>query len=265
MDLIHTNASNIQTDMEYEDDPVFADPVLDAIMAEERTTPKLPFVVMACILAITSVLSLLRGSSRGVSVIGIQPCSALYWFLSFSPVPLLIVTAVCVCWFLMRKHRRREAHNYQYQANEMQWSKKNTIILVAASFVAGLLAGLLGIGGGMIFGPLMLEFKMLPEVAAATSSFMILFTSVAAIIQFTILDRMIPDYSIWFAVLGFACSLLGQFLLTRIVKKYRKTSLIVLCVAAVIALSTVLLVTIGIMNIMEDVRAGLSFGFRSAC
>jgi uncharacterized membrane protein YfcA len=45
--------------------------------------------------------------------------------------------------------------------------------MVFMSFFAGLLAGLLGIGGGTIFGPLMLEFKIQPEVAAATSSFMI--------------------------------------------------------------------------------------------
>lgn len=36
---------------------------------------------------------------------------------------------------------------------------------------------LLGIGGGMITGPLLLEMGVLSQVTAATSSFMVLFTS----------------------------------------------------------------------------------------
>jgi len=117
----------------------------------------------------------------------------------------------------------------------------------------------------MVFGPLLLEFKMLPEVVAATSSFMILFTSVAAVIQFAVLDRLIPDYALCFVIIGFSSSLLGQFLLTKTVKKYGKTSLIVLCVSVVIGLSTMLLVTVGIMNIVEDVKANVNFGFKPIC
>jgi len=265
MDLNQGSFNNIQTGLIVQDEPVFADPALNSILVEEKSTPILPFLVMAVVLLFTSILSLLRGNSRGKSIIGVKPCSGAYWFLSFSPVLLLIPAGIGVCWFLIKKHNTRQRHNYEYQSGDVRFTPFNTVVMATASFAAGLLAGLLGIGGGMVFGPLMLEFKMLPEVAAATSSFMILFTSVAAIIQFAILDRLIPDYSIWFALLGFVSSLLGQFVLTRVVKKYRKTSLIVLCVAVVIALSTVLLVTIGIMNIVEDIRAGLSFGFRSPC
>lgn len=265
MDLHQGRSSNIQTEFLLQEDPVYADPDLNAIVAEEKSTPILPFVVMAFVLTITSILSLLRGSTRGRSVVGIKPCSPVYWVLSFSPLPLLVAIAIGICWYLVKRHKRHLQHNYKYQVGDVVYTPLNTGIMATASIVAGLLAGLLGIGGGMVFGPLMLEFKMLPEVAAATSSFMILFTSIAAIIQYAILGRLILDYSLWFVMLGFVCSFLGQFVLTKVVQKYHKTSLIVLCVSVVIAISMVLLITIGIMNIMEDVKAGLSFGFRSAC
>jgi uncharacterized membrane protein YfcA len=55
----------------------------------------------------------------------------------------------------------------------MKWTPVTTFFMTLISFFAGILAGLLGIGGGILFGPVMLEYGVLPEVAAATSSFMI--------------------------------------------------------------------------------------------
>jgi len=127
------------------------------------------------------------------------------------------------------------------------------------------LAGLLGIGGGVLFGPVMLEYGVLPEVAAATSSFMILFTSIASIIQYAILGRVIKDYAIWFGFIGFLSSLVGQALLGRLVKKYQKISLIVLFIAAVIFVSMILLVVLGVLQIIADMKAGKSFGLNSPC
>ena len=45
---------------------------------------------------------------------------------------------------------------------------------------AGLCAGMFGIGGGIVKGPLMLEMGVLPSVSSATAAFMILFTTASA-------------------------------------------------------------------------------------
>ena len=45
-------------------------------------------------------------------------------------------------------------------------------------------AGLLGIGGGMIVNPLLLEFNIHPQAAAATSTLMVLFSSSSAALSF---------------------------------------------------------------------------------
>ena len=46
-------------------------------------------------------------------------------------------------------------------------------ILIALGLLAGGLAGLLGIGGGLIFAPLLLWLDLPPHQALATSSFAI--------------------------------------------------------------------------------------------
>lgn len=47
---------------------------------------------------------------------------------------------------------------------------------------AGFLAGVLGIGGGMVVGPLLISYGVLPDCTTATSSFMIVFSSSIAIL-----------------------------------------------------------------------------------
>ena len=43
-------------------------------------------------------------------------------------------------------------------------------ILAATGVIAGILAGLLGVGGGMILGPIFNELEFLPQVSSATST-----------------------------------------------------------------------------------------------
>ena len=49
--------------------------------------------------------------------------------------------------------------------------------LLSYSYVAGIGAGLLGIGGGMIINPVMIDLGFLAEVSAAISGFSVLWTS----------------------------------------------------------------------------------------
>jgi hypothetical protein len=50
--------------------------------------------------------------------------------------------------------------------DDVQWDESTSVLYPLACMVAGLCAGLFGIGGGIIKGPLMLEMGMLPQVAS---------------------------------------------------------------------------------------------------
>ena len=52
------------------------------------------------------------------------------------------------------------------------------------TFVAGLIAGLIGIGGGMVLGPLMLQMGILPQVVTSTAATMVALTSSSAAVLF---------------------------------------------------------------------------------
>merc|ERR1719428_1180671 len=60
--------------------------------------------------------------------------------------------------------------------------------------VAGFLGGFLGIGGGIIMGPLLLELGMGAEANQATTAMFVFLSSSLATIQFVVLGKALPDY-----------------------------------------------------------------------
>ena len=51
---------------------------------------------------------------------------------------------------------------YPWWSEDLQWNRKMVITFPICAFIAGIGAGLLGIGGGMILGPFMLAYNVNP-------------------------------------------------------------------------------------------------------
>ena len=94
-------------------------------------------------------------------------------------------------YFISRKIQReydyRVSIAYPYNNTDIKWNNSIFVKFPIYSFISGLLAGLLGIGGGLILGPLLLELGLHPVVSTATSNFLVLFTSSSTSIQFILL------------------------------------------------------------------------------
>ncbi|OEH78079.1 hypothetical protein cyc_07766 [Cyclospora cayetanensis] len=71
------------------------------------------------------------------------------------------------------------------------------------SMMAGVLAGAIGIGGGLVKGPLLLEIGLSPLAAVSTANFMIFFTSSANTLQYATLGRLDLADSICFFFTAF--------------------------------------------------------------
>lgn len=64
----------------------------------------------------------------------------------------------------------------------------NKILLIC--FLAGLISGMLGVGGGIVIAPLMLELGVEPKVATSTSNFLLMFTASSGTILFLLSVRI---------------------------------------------------------------------------
>jgi len=99
--------------------------------------------------------------------------------------------------------RKIEPKNYNL-------SKQIMILAVGASFFAGIISGLFGVGGGIIFVPLMVVAMGLSmKNAAPTSQFILLFASGSALVTHTLLGH--PDFyqALLLAIGAFVGGLVG--------------------------------------------------------
>ena len=58
--------------------------------------------------------------------------------------------------------RLKSKINYRYQSGDVEWNPGNTALYPALCIFAGICAGMFGIGGGIVFGPMMLEMGVHP-------------------------------------------------------------------------------------------------------
>lgn len=109
---------------------------------------------------------------------------------------------------------------------------------------AGVLAGMLGVGGGMVMQPLMLELGLPPDVCAATAAFMMLFTASSTTLQFTLNGMLDWERNIALPVIGVLGAAAGSLVIGRLVAHYNRLSLIVFPVAIIMAVSFFLVVRV---------------------
>jgi uncharacterized membrane protein YfcA len=127
------------------------------------------------------------------------------------------------------------------------------------------MAGMLGIGGGLILGPLLLELGIDPLVSTATSNFMVLFTSSSTSIQFIIAGMMNFDYGLICTVCSTVGSFIGTLAIQRLVHKTGRTSYLIFVLSIVLAVSTIFIPAHTIIEISRNHSKNKFWDFGSPC
>nr|XP_027186404.1 sulfite exporter TauE/SafE family protein 3-like [Cicer arietinum] len=86
--------------------------------------------------------------------------SVAYWILNLLQVPIIVGMSSYEA-VLLYKGKRVIASKEDQQT---QWSVQQLIIYCACGIVAGIIGGLLGLGGGFILGPLFIGLEIPPQV-----------------------------------------------------------------------------------------------------
>ena len=134
---------------------------------------------------------------------GVKCLSFTFWLVLLLPIPFCLVVTIVMNIFLYKNQelkvrlRRRggspaspvwqEKLGYPFQEGDVMWTPETSVLCPLVCLLAGLFAGMFGVGGGIVQGPVMLEMGVLPEVAAATTAFLILFTAGSAAFSYAML------------------------------------------------------------------------------
>merc|ERR1712057_6547 len=113
-------------------------------------------------------------------------------------------------YLLIKGEAKRECR-YPVVQGDIIWDEENTIRYPLLCTLAGVFAGMFGIGGGIVKGPLMVEMGVLPEVSAATAAFMIAFTASSATVTYASFGTVAWDFAGVLFCLGVLCTAIGQY------------------------------------------------------
>jgi len=225
-----------------------------------------PLIWALSILILISVLSLMRGGKAGMtSVIGVEACSGSYFFITFLSFAVMIGATCYFASGLVERHNQCELVNYPTIEGDIVWNQRNCVMYPVLACAAGAMGGMLGIGGGMIMGPLLLELGMLAETTAATSATTVLLTAASGTFQESLLGMMLVQRGFWYFFLGAFSTWIGQVGVNHIVRKYKMSALIVVMVVVVMFLSMIMMSWVGLVEVQNDLKHGNDMGFASFC
>lgn len=212
------------------------------LLEKEKETPIDKFLFLVVMFVVVIALNLVKGGGASyASPLGIVCGTTGYWLISFVNIAWLVGLSLYARTHLIAAWKNKKRIGYKYLEGDVEWNEKNTIVYPLLCVFAGMCAGLFGVGGGIVKGPLMLEMGVHPMVAAATSAVMILFTTMSATTTFIAFGTLTFDYAAYLFCFGLVATTIGQLVVGHLVKKYQRVSLISLSIGAVVGLSTLLM------------------------
>ncbi|KAI3455435.1 hypothetical protein Pfo_012098 [Paulownia fortunei] len=188
-------------------------------------------------------------------------CSAAYWIVTFMQIPVAVGASGYQAVCLYKGWRVIESKG---EAGII-WTVHQLILCCCCGILAGMVGGLLGLGGGFILGPLFLELGIPPQVSSATATLVMTFSSSMSVIQYYLLRRFPPPYALYFVVVATFAALVGQHLVRKLVSLLRRASLIIFILAFTIFVSAILLGWVGISNIIGKVEGEEYMWFYNIC
>ena len=233
--------------------PEFGDPLLiETITEQERHVKPKSVSLIVFMFLVVVVVNILKGGGGFPSPIGITCGSLAFWSAQLLLLLFIVMIAAIARKRLIKDTRRKMDAGYMYLKEDIIWDERSTVVYPLVSSIAGFCAGMFGIGGGIVKGPLMLAMGVHPAVASATSACMILFTSLTATTTFAVYGMLVKDYAIVCVFLGLLSTAFGQKVMSSMVKKTKRNSFIAFSIGVVVLLSALLMTLQSVLHLMSD-------------
>ncbi|KAJ8643066.1 hypothetical protein MRB53_004814 [Persea americana] len=190
-----------------------------------------------------------------------KTCSTEYWVLNLLQVPIAVSVTLYEATCLYTGRRVIESKGKQ----DMSWKIHQLVLYCCCGVLAGIVGGLLGLGGGFILGPLFLELGIPPQVASATSTFVMTFSSSMSVVQNYLLNRFPIPYAVYFMAVATVAAFTGQHIVRKLVMLFGRASLIIFILALTIFVSAISLGGVGISDMIMKLEHKEHMGFESLC
>eukprot|EP01018_Ginkgo_biloba_P011361 Gb_25479 [translate_table: standard] len=191
-----------------EDGKSLQEPLLNEKSVQYSVVPFCKLATLVLVWVSFFFLHILRGGEGDKSFMHIEPCGVGYWLISGLQIPLALVVTI---WMISVDDSANEQHFSQQVAIKASGCGATFLFPFVALF-AGILGGMLGIGGGMLINPFLLQMGTPPQVTAATCAFMVFFSSSMSVAQFSLLASAPLDYALTIRLEAIKIRALGKLM-----------------------------------------------------
>ncbi|CAL9235773.1 unnamed protein product [Arabidopsis halleri] len=197
----------------------------------------------------------------------IKVCSTIYWilFVLQFPVALAVFGFEAIKLYTENKKRLSSGNTECICEATIEWTPLSLIFCGLCGVVGGIVGGLLGSGGGFVLGPLLLEIGVIPQVASATATFVMMFSSSLSVVEFYLLKRFPIPYAMYLISVSILAGFWGQSFIRKLVAILRRASIIVFVLSGVICASALTMGVIGIEKSIKMIHNHEFMGFLGFC
>ncbi|XP_071709717.1 sulfite exporter TauE/SafE family protein 4-like [Rutidosis leptorrhynchoides] len=197
----------------------------------------------------------------------LKVCTTTYWVVTIIqfPAALTVFGYECVKLYTESKKRKITGNPESVCEAAIDWTGPHLAFCAFCGILGGTVGGLLGSGGGFILGPLLLEIGVMPQVASATATFVMMFSSSLSVVEFYLLKRFPIPYALYLMAVSVMAGFWGQFFIRRLVAFLKRASLIVFILSAVIFASALTMGVIGVDRSIKMIHNHEFMGFLQFC
>ncbi|KAF4709205.1 hypothetical protein FOZ63_009441, partial [Perkinsus olseni] len=167
-------------------------------------------------------------------------CGGVYWFLAALEFAVLIGISLGFI-FVKRKVCR----------------VVQCCILEVEIIFTGIIASMVGIGGGILMNPIILDFGLNPQQGTATNAINIFAMSTSTALSYGMSGYFPGGDDMWIVVLPFVGGIVGKLVLKKIVAKTGRMSVLVFLLAGITCAGCVIVLITGIISNIRDASNGI--------
>mmetsp|Transcript_54351 Transcript_54351/g.151383 ORF Transcript_54351/g.151383 Transcript_54351/m.151383 type:complete len:539 (-) Transcript_54351:115-1731(-) len=187
-----------------------------------------------------------------------------YWLWYFSPVPVLFGFMYVTAKILKKRHEDRVRAGYKFVGDgeekpayrDMKWTDETLFRFPSVALLAGVSAGLLGIGGGMVIGPLFIQLDMQPKVGSSSCAFMILWTAASGVVQYVFAGKIGIQFILYGVFVGLISGQMGQRIVDAALKKTGRPSYVIFLLGGIVSVACVAMTATGTFKVVQAIAAG---------
>jgi len=220
-------------------------------------------VIPIIIVLLALALVFLRGGKGVDSIVGITKCSIPDWGL-VAAYSLLNILLFIICAYIISKEQdRKKACGWVYRKGEVSLGIKEVLNISIISFFVGLIGSLTGIGGGLIYTPILLGLGYGPKVIHGTGMYLVFLNKIISVVVYFSSGLLPLDYLFVLGTISVVLVIIAIWRLDILIKKLGRQSIISMIFIIIVTFALGLTIYAGTVSILGT--TGNFMEFKSLC